>query len=87
MPTGTESQDHERRFAVAPNAAIRVYNLVGETRIEAWDRETVGRYDVVVVATDHAAIDWAGLAAWAPRIVDTRDAMRGHDASGRVWKA
>lgn len=31
----------ERRFAVDSDVAIRVYNLVGVTRITAWDRDTV----------------------------------------------
>ncbi|MEO8450789.1 MAG: hypothetical protein ABI647_13405 [Gemmatimonadota bacterium] len=31
----------ERRFAVAPTVAVRIYNLVGVTRVTGWDRDTI----------------------------------------------
>jgi UDP-N-acetyl-D-glucosamine dehydrogenase len=40
------------------------------------DLETVGSYDVVVVSTDHDAIDWAEVHARASLIVDTRGVYR-----------
>lgn len=45
--------------------------------------------DAVVIVTDHAAIDWPLVAAHAPLIVDTRDALarRGITAVGRLVKA
>ena len=54
----------------------------------AWDAATIGSFDVVVIATDHAAVNYAQLAAWASRIVDTRNAMAGVAFEpGKVWKA
>jgi UDP-N-acetyl-D-glucosamine dehydrogenase len=48
----------------------------------------VEAYDVVVIATDHAAVDYARLAEWARLIVDTRNAMARFDTPpGKVWKA
>jgi len=53
-----------------------------------WTREVIGGFDLVVIATHHAAVDYAELAAWAPCIVDTRNAMAGQPTSpGQVWPA
>lgn len=54
-----------------------------------WNRETISSFDVVVIATAHACLDYAELAEWAPCIVDTRNAMAEVTgvASGKVWKA
>jgi UDP-N-acetyl-D-mannosaminuronate dehydrogenase len=40
-----------------------------------------------VIATHHEAFDLNQLAAWAPLIVDTRDAMKGHAGLSSVLKA
>jgi UDP-N-acetyl-D-glucosamine dehydrogenase len=54
----------------------------------AWDRETVGSFDLVLISTHHAAVDLEELASWAPCIVDTRNAMaKVHTAPGQVTKA
>jgi len=43
---------------------------------------------VVLIATDHKAVNYRQLAEWAPCIVDTRNAMSGIPARpGQVWKA
>jgi UDP-N-acetyl-D-glucosamine dehydrogenase len=53
-----------------------------------WDRQSLESYDAVIIATDHAAVDYVKLADWARLIVDTRNAMAGIDAPpGKVWKA
>jgi UDP-N-acetyl-D-mannosaminuronate dehydrogenase/intein/homing endonuclease len=53
-----------------------------------WDAETIGSFDVVVISTDHDTIDYGELGRWAPRIVDTRNAMAGVTVEpGKVWKA
>lgn len=51
--------------------------------------ESVAQYDLVLIATDHANIDYALLARCARRILDTRDAFarRGIVASGPLDKA
>jgi len=53
-----------------------------------WNAGTIGSFDVVVISTDHEKIDYQELARWAPRIVDTRNAMAGVATEpGKVWKA
>ncbi len=45
------------------------------TRSVNWDRETIGRFDLVLIATNHANVNYQELADWAACIVDTRNAM------------
>jgi UDP-N-acetyl-D-glucosamine dehydrogenase len=53
-----------------------------------WDRSTVTNFDLVVIATAHANVNYQELAEWAQCIVDTRNAMaKVQVASGKVWKA
>jgi UDP-N-acetyl-D-glucosamine dehydrogenase len=53
-----------------------------------WNRETLGSYDLVLLATNHANVNYQELADWAHCIVDTRNAMVGiKTKSGQVWKA
>ena len=58
------------------------------TRSVAWNRATIEGFDLVLVATNHATVNYDELAEWAHCIVDTRNAMaRVKTAPGRVWKA
>ena len=58
------------------------------TQSVAWDAATIGGFDVVLIATMHAAVNRSELATWANLIVDTRNAMAGEAAAaGKVWKA
>ncbi len=58
------------------------------TKSIPWTKETVGSYDLVLLATNHACVNYKELAGWAKCIVDTRNAMHGIDTSpGQVWKA
>ncbi|MCB1447794.1 MAG: nucleotide sugar dehydrogenase [Rhizobiaceae bacterium] len=51
-------------------------------------RAVVAGFDAVLVATDHDAVDYAGLRAWSPLIVDTRNAFdRRGLGGGNVVKA
>jgi UDP-N-acetyl-D-glucosamine dehydrogenase len=53
-----------------------------------WEAKTIQSFDVVLIATKHASVDFKGLAQWADCIVDTRNAMAGIPArQGQVWKA
>jgi UDP-N-acetyl-D-glucosamine dehydrogenase len=53
-----------------------------------WTRETIERFDVVIIATNHAAVNYVELSAWALCIVDTRNAMSGIATKPhQVWKA
>jgi UDP-N-acetyl-D-glucosamine dehydrogenase len=53
-----------------------------------WEAKTIQSFDVVLIATKHASVDYKGLAQWADCIVDTRNAMAGLPLRQRqVWKA
>jgi len=53
-----------------------------------WNREVIETFDVVLIATNHACVNYQELADWAHRIVDTRSAMASVKvAPGKVWKA
>ncbi len=55
----------------------------------AWDEETVSGFDAVVIATNHTDVDYGQLAKWSACIIDTRNAMNGHEGirEGQVWKS
>ncbi len=58
------------------------------TKSVLWDQATISGFDLVVIATAHAAVNYHELADWAQRIVDTRNAMAAiRLAPGKVWKA
>ena len=58
------------------------------TRSVAWGRETIQACDAVVIATNHAEINYQELADWSQCIVDTRNAMAAVGTRpGQVWKA
>ena len=58
------------------------------TRSVNWNSETLGKADVILVATHHACIDYQNLADWSGLIVDTRNAMAAvRTRPGQVWKA
>jgi UDP-N-acetyl-D-glucosamine dehydrogenase len=58
------------------------------TKSLKWTLKTVASFDAVLIATAHAAVDYAQLAQWSPLIVDTRNVMAGIKvATGKVWKA
>lgn len=58
------------------------------TKSVPWTRESVGGFEAVLISTNHRAVDYAQLAAWAPLIIDTRNAMATvPTAPGQVWKA
>jgi len=45
------------------------------TKSIAWDRTTVEGFDAVLLATNHASVNYQELADWSPCIIDTRNAM------------
>lgn len=58
------------------------------TKSVGWDQATIAGYDLVLVATNHACVNYQELASWAKCIVDTRNAMNGIATTpGQVWKA
>jgi UDP-N-acetyl-D-glucosamine dehydrogenase len=53
-----------------------------------WDRPTIESFDLVLLATNHASVNYQELGDWAKCIVDTRNAMNGcRTAPHQVWKA
>jgi UDP-N-acetyl-D-glucosamine dehydrogenase len=58
------------------------------TKSVDWNRETVVGFDLVLISTNHASVNYRELAEWAPCIVDTRNAMAGIATKpNQVWKA
>jgi UDP-N-acetyl-D-glucosamine dehydrogenase len=58
------------------------------TKSVSWDQITITAFDVVVITTAHACVNYQELADWAQCIVDTRNAMVATQvAPGKVWKA
>src|SRR6476646_8822078 len=58
------------------------------TKSVEWKKDVVAGYDCVLIATNHANINYNELANWAPLIVDTRNAMAPIQTKpGQVWKA
>jgi len=54
----------------------------------SWDKETLASYDVVLIATKHASVNYRELGEWSRCIVDTRNAMSGIALkAGQLWKA
>jgi UDP-N-acetyl-D-glucosamine dehydrogenase len=53
-----------------------------------WDRHTISSFDLVLIATAHASVNYRELGEWAQCVVDTRNAMDGIEAAkGKTWKA
>jgi UDP-N-acetyl-D-glucosamine dehydrogenase len=53
-----------------------------------WEEKTIKNFDLVLIATKHAKVDYPALAQWADCIVDTRNAMAGIPTrEGQVRKA
>ena len=43
-------------------------------------------YDCVAIVTAHSSIDYGDLVRRAKVVVDFRNATRGHEVEGKVWK-
>ena len=58
------------------------------TKSVSWDRATLQGFDLVLLATNHASVNYQELADWASCIVDSRNAMNAIKTKpGQVWKA
>jgi UDP-N-acetyl-D-glucosamine dehydrogenase len=61
--------------------------FAGKKSVE-WSRAAIASFDLVLIATNHACVNYNELGEWAQCIVDTRNAMAGVAVeSGKVWKA
>jgi UDP-N-acetyl-D-glucosamine dehydrogenase len=45
------------------------------TKSVDWKKDVISSYDLVLISTNHASVNYQELADWSPRIVDTRNAM------------
>ncbi len=71
--------------------------VIGQTREHAhwagknsiaWSEGNIRSFDLILIATNHACIDYQQLADWASLIVDTRNAMASFKTRPQqVWKA
>jgi UDP-N-acetyl-D-glucosamine dehydrogenase len=58
------------------------------TKSVEWNKQTVSSFDLVLISTNHASVNYRELAEWSPCIIDTRNAMFGIPAKpNQVWKA
>ncbi len=58
------------------------------TKSIGWNARSIKGFDLVLIATKHACVDYGSLAKWAPIIVDTRNAMSGISTrKGQVRKS
>jgi UDP-N-acetyl-D-glucosamine dehydrogenase len=58
------------------------------TKSVPWNKETITAYDLVLIATNHACVNYQELANWTECIVDTRNAMAAVPTlPNQVWKA
>jgi UDP-N-acetyl-D-glucosamine dehydrogenase len=53
-----------------------------------WNRTNISSFDLVLIATNHASVNYEEVGDWAQCIVDTRNAMAGIAVSpNKLWKA
>ena len=58
------------------------------TKSVEWKRDIISGYDLVLISTNHASINYRELSEWAELIVDTRNAMAPiQTKKGQIWKA
>ncbi|MEP6663281.1 MAG: nucleotide sugar dehydrogenase [Verrucomicrobiota bacterium] len=58
------------------------------TKSIVWERKAVENFDLALIATKHANVNYQELAQWSHGIVDTRNAMSGIAVGTcKVWKA
>jgi UDP-N-acetyl-D-glucosamine dehydrogenase len=58
------------------------------TKSVSWEEKAVSSHDLVLIATNHASVNYGDLAKWSGCIVDTRNAMHGITVKpGQLWKA
>jgi len=59
----------------------------GKRSVE-WRESVIVSFDLAIICTVHKAVRFDQLGQWAPRIVDTRNAMAGLDSvKAGIWKA
>jgi UDP-N-acetyl-D-glucosamine dehydrogenase len=69
---GALTDFYDPHIAMVPNT--REHKTLNGRSSIAWDLKAIAAYDVVLIATDHDAVDYPELARHAKLIVDTRNA-------------
>ncbi len=54
----------------------RAYPALAGRRSVSWEPDRFAQYDLALICTDHSALDYDGLVAAVPIVVDTRNATR-----------
>jgi UDP-N-acetyl-D-glucosamine dehydrogenase len=58
------------------------------TKSVSWTESVIKGFDLVLISTAHANVNYPELVKWAPLIVDTRNALAGLAVKpGQCWKA
>jgi UDP-N-acetyl-D-glucosamine dehydrogenase len=57
------------------------------TKSVAWDQQTVSSFDLTLIATAHANVNYQQLVNWSNLVVDTRNATKGLGTQLKVIKA
>ena len=83
---GAEVSYHDPFVPVIP--ATRAHPQWAGLRSIEWKEDTIRTFDVCLISTAHACVDYRELADWSSLIIDTRNAMAGLPCKPRqVWKA
>jgi UDP-N-acetyl-D-glucosamine dehydrogenase len=58
------------------------------TQSVTWDKATIAGFDLVLIATAHACVNYQELGDWAQCLVDTRNSLAGLKIDpSKIWKA
>jgi UDP-N-acetyl-D-glucosamine dehydrogenase len=83
---GAEVEYHDPYVPVIK--PTREHSQFAGKRSIPWDRSVIENFDLVLIATNHASVNYSELGEWARCIVDTRNAMASVKCGpGKVWKA
>jgi UDP-N-acetyl-D-glucosamine dehydrogenase len=74
LQDGAEVEYYDPYIPVVPQT--REYAHLAGRESVAWDLAEIGAYDVVLICTDHSAIDYAALVGASRLVLDARNATR-----------
>ncbi|MEN8005480.1 MAG: nucleotide sugar dehydrogenase [Candidatus Krumholzibacteriota bacterium] len=57
---------------------------ISAERLEQWSSEAVAGFDAVVIVTPHPTVDHAVLIDAGPVVIDTRNALKGHESADLI---
>jgi UDP-N-acetyl-D-glucosamine dehydrogenase len=83
---GAEVEYHDPYVPVIK--PTREHSRLAGKKSVLWNRSNIAHFDLVLIATNHASVNYQELGDWAQCIVDTRNAMADVAVpSGKLWKA